>query len=142
MELNNQLELAKKIATEAHAGQLDKGGKLYINHPLFVSESVHNLDEKIVALLHDVLEDSNFTSDDLLNFGFSKRIVDAVVILTKNKDVSYEQYLVEIKKDNIACEVKIADLKHNSDISRISDPTDMDLARIDKYKIALDFLQR
>jgi (p)ppGpp synthase/HD superfamily hydrolase len=141
-ELIKQLSLAEKIAKEAHNGQLDKGGNPYINHPIFVADSLQNIEHKIVALLHDVCEDSRLTINDLLEMGFSKRIAQAVNVLTKNKKISYDDYLAEIKKDSNACPIKIADLKHNMDISRIQNPTQNDLDRMKKYKKSLTFLEK
>lgn len=135
------LEIAIEIAKEAHKDQVDKAGQPYINHPLAVAASVQQIDEKIVALLHDVIEDSYITSKDLLKNGFDDRIVRAVSLLTKVRGKEYGAYLEELKKDLLAKSVKIADLKHNSDINRIPDPTEADFKRILKYKDALVYLE-
>ena len=133
--------LARLIAQDAHRGQFDKGGSPYINHPLAVSKMVKGEDEKIVALLHDVLEDSDLTADDLVEYGFPVEIVKAVKVLTKKQGVSYDTYLAEVKKNKVARRVKIADITHNMDISRIAKPTRKDLQRVEKYKKALAFLE-
>ena len=138
--LLNQLSIAEKTAQKAHEGQLDKGGNPYINHPVYVANSLQNLEHKIVALLHDVCEDSNLTVDDLLNLGFSKRISHSVSVLTRDKRASYDDYLAEIKIDTNARTVKIADIKHNMQISRIPEPTEDDYARLEKYEKALIYL--
>lgn len=135
------LELAIKVAEDAHKFQVDKGGNPYINHPRTVADSVEKTEEKIVAYLHDVCEDSEITLKDLQNMGFTFSIVNSVRLLTKSKDISYEDYLTYIRGDSVARAVKIADLKHNMDISRIPEPTEKDYKRIEKYKKALAFLE-
>lgn len=138
---NKLLDLAIKVASEAHSGQLDKGGNPYILHPMAVANSVESTEEKIVAYLHDVVEDTNITLEDLKNMGFTHRIVNSIRILTKSKDVSYEDYLKSVKMDSNAWRVKMADIKHNMDLSRIPNPTEKDMARIQKYQKALSFLE-
>lgn len=133
-------ELALKIATEAHKGQVDKAGVPYINHPLTVASLVETEEEKIVALLHDTIEDTNITEQDLLNYGFSNKIVEAVKLLTHNKDVPYMDYVAKIKDNELARKVKIADLTHNSDLSRLKEITDKDKKRYKKYRKALLYL--
>ncbi|MCL1853950.1 MAG: hypothetical protein FWF88_13180 [Peptococcaceae bacterium] len=140
LKMEQLFGLAKKIATEAHQGQRDKGGNPYINHPIAVAESLGCTEHKIVALLHDILEDSKITSDDLSKYGFTKRIIKSVNVLTKRDPMSYEEYLSRIRTDSNAWHVKIADIKHNMDISRIPNPTEDDYARIEKYKKALAYL--
>ena len=126
----NKYELALKIATEAHKGQVDKAGVPYINHPLTVASLVDTEEEKIVALLHDTIEDTNITEQDLLNYGFSNKIVEAVKLLTHNKNVPYMVYVAKIKDNELARKVKIADLTHNSDLSRLKEITEKDLSLI------------
>ena len=133
-------ELALKIATEAHKGQVDKAGVPYINHPLTVASLVDTEEEKIVALLHDTIEDTNITEQDLLNYGFSNKIVEAVKLLTHNKDVPYMDYVAKIKDNELARKVKIADLTHNSDLSRLKEITEKDKKRYEKYQKALLYL--
>lgn len=135
------LDLALKIATEAHKGQVDKAGVAYIEHPKFVANLVNTEEEKIVALLHDVIEDTTVTLQDLKKYGFSKEVIEAIILLTKNKTVKYSEYIRNIKLNKIARIVKIADLKHNSDISRLSSITQKDLDRLKKYKEALRILE-
>ena len=91
--------------------------------------------------MHDVVEDTEITLEDLKEMGFTYRIVNSIRILTKSKDISYEDYLKSVKKDSNAWHVKMADIKHNMDISRIPEPTAKDFARIEKYKKALAFLE-
>lgn len=135
------LELAIEVAAKAHEGQLDKGGNPYILHPQAVAASLDGTENKIVAYLHDVVEDTEITLEDLEKMGFTYRIVNSVRILTKSKDISYDDYLKSVKKDSNAWRVKMADIKHNMDISRIPKPTAKDFARIEKYKKALAFLE-
>lgn len=136
----NKYELALKIATEAHKGQVDKAGVPYINHPLTVASLVDTEEEKIVALLHDTIEDTNITEQDLLNYGFSNKIVEAVKLLTHNKNVPYMDYIAKIKDNELARKVKIADLTHNSDLSRLKEITEKDKKRYEKYQKALLYL--
>ncbi|MDU7496736.1 HD domain-containing protein [Sneathia sanguinegens] len=136
----NKYELALKIATEAHKGQVDKAGVPYINHPLTVASLVDTEEEKIVALLHDTIEDTNITEQDLLNYGFSNKIVEAVKLLTHNKNVPYMDYVAKIKDNELARKVKIADLTHNSDLSRLKEITEKDKKRYEKYQKALLYL--
>ena len=136
----NKYELALKIATEAHKGQVDKAGIPYINHPLTVASLVDTEEEKIVALLHDTIEDTNITEQDLLNYGFSNKIVEAVKLLTHNKNVPYMDYIAKIKDNKLARKVKIADLTHNSDLSRLKEITEKDKKRYEKYQKALLYL--
>ncbi|WP_066729635.1 HD domain-containing protein [Sneathia sanguinegens] len=136
----NNYELALKIATEAHKGQVDKAGVPYINHPLTVASLVDTEEEKIVALLHDTIEDTNITEQDLIDYGFPNKIVEAVKLLTHNKNVPYMDYVAKIKDNELARKVKIADLTHNSDLSRLKEITEKDKKRYEKYQKALLYL--
>lgn len=128
---------ALDIAKTAHRGQLDKGGNPYILHPIAVSQLVDSEEEKIVALLHDVVEDTDITLEYLKLAGFSDNIIAAVSVLTKQPGVSYDDYISKLKENPIAARVKVADITHNSDISRIPNPTEKDLERIKRYKAKL-----
>lgn len=134
-------ELAVKVATEAHKNQTDKGGNPYIEHPRAVAAQVNNIEHKIVAYLHDVVEDTEITLEDLAEMGFTNRIVNSVRLMTKTKTLTYEEYLKRLKADESARHVKIADLKHNMDLSRIPEPAEKDYKRLEKYKRALEFLE-
>ena len=134
------LELALSIATEAHRGQFDKAGIDYIEHPIFVASQVDSEEEKAVALLHDVIEDSSVTAEELLNAGLPETVVTAVQILSKKKGQDYQTYLKTVKSNPLARAVKLADLKHNSDLSRLETITDKDLEGLEKYKKAIDYL--
>ena len=134
------LELALSIATEAHNGQFDKAGVDDIEHPIYVASQVDTEEEKAVALLHDVIEDSPFTAEELLLAVLPETVVAAVQILSKKKGQDYQTYLENVKSNPLARVVKLADLKHNSDLSRLRSVTDNDLERLEKYKRAIDYL--
>ena len=137
----SMFDLALSIAKKAHKGQYDKAGVDYIEHPLFVASLVDTQEEKAVALLHDVLEDSPYTTEELILAGLPETVVSAVQILTKKKGQDYQQYLEHVKSNPIARRVKLADLKHNSDLSRLATVTEKDLERLEKYKKAIDYLR-
>ena len=134
------IDIALAIAKKAHAGQVDKAGVDYIQHPLYVASQVKTEQEKAIALLHDVLEDSDITVADLLAYGLSNKVVTAVQTLTKKKGQSYQEYLEKVKSNNLARVVKLADLKHNSDLSRLKSVSDTDRERVEKYKKAIYYL--
>ena len=130
------LEKAMKIAEKAHAGQVDKGGHPYILHPKRVMESCETEAEKITAILHDVLEDSDLTTEDLKEEGFSEEIMGALLCLTHKDGEAYMEYIESVCQNPLAAKVKLADLKDNMDISRIPNPTERDFARLEKYRKA------
>ena len=133
--------MALEIALKAHKGQKDRGGKEYIYHPIAVSDMCITSKGKIVALLHDVVEDSDITIDDIKKVIPDDEILRAVLLLTKPKeDFSYEEYLKKIRECPLACEVKLADLKHNSDLSRLKKVTEKDLLRKEKYEKSILYL--
>lgn len=125
---------ALRIAKKAHDGQIDKGGRPYIDHPKKVASLVKTKDEKIVALLHDVCEDTDITLDDLRKLKFSEKIVKAVDAITKRDDEDYFTYIERVNENEIAKKVKIADATHNSDISRIDNPSKKDIDRCLRYE--------
>ena len=131
------LNKAIELAHIAHKGQLDKGGHPYINHPLRVMNNVETMEEKIVAVLHDVVEDSEITLEDLRIAKFSDRIIAAIDAITKLEGEKREDYLQRVIGNPIALRVKIADMTDNADISRIPNPTDRDRERIRIYKKTL-----
>lgn len=139
-----QTELTQKalaIATAAHDGQLDKAGQPYINHPKFLAGQMTDEYSTAVALLHDVVEDTAVTLEDLSAEGIPAQVIEAVRLLTHDKDVDYLAYVAAIKGNKIATQVKIADLRHNSDITRLPAVIDQDLQRLKKYQKALKILQ-
>lgn len=141
--LENLYKKAVMIAQEAHKGQLDKGGNPYIEHPLYVASQVDTMELKIVAVLHDTLEDSDMTANDLKKEGFPERIVDAIVMLTHEDgdEEAYLDYIRRVATNTMAAAVKKADLMHNMDMSRIQKPTEKDLKRREKYEKAFGLLE-
>ncbi len=137
----NLLALAISIATKAHDGQFDKAGKPYISHPLAVMAQMDNLESKIVAVLHDAIEDSDLKITDLVQQGFPAFIVEAIAAITKQEGELYEGYILRVKSNAIARKVKLADLTHNMDISRIANPTERDFQRLSKYQKVFQELQ-
>lgn len=135
------IELAISIALEAHKGQKDKGGNPYILHPLAVMNRLETIEEKIVAVLHDVVEDTDVTLSQLRGYGFSEEIVEAVSLLTKSEEDSYEEFIEKTLKSRISRIVKIADIKENMKIDRIKQPTENDYKRLEKYRNALEILE-
>ena len=133
-------ELAFEIAKEAHAGQTDKAGLDYILHPLQVAAEVTTDEEKAVALLHDIIEDTDVTASELLAKGLPDNVVEAVKALTKKHNQNYAAYLAGVKKNRLATAVKLADLKHNSDLSRLEKITQKDRERAEKYRKAIEYL--
>lgn len=128
------------MASIKHYGQKDKANKPYFFHLLYVMNNLDDLNAKIVGVLHDILEDTDITINDLFKYGFSEDIVIAVEILTKSKNQKYMDYIENIKKNYIATKVKLIDLKHNMDLTRLSDISDNDLKRTIKYIKAYKYL--
>ncbi|BAH44983.1 conserved hypothetical protein [Brevibacillus brevis NBRC 100599] len=131
------LEKAIVIATQAHAGQVDKGGNPYILHPLRIMLKMSTVETMISAVLHDVLEDTDVTVGELRNEGFSEEIIAAVIALTRNDDETYMEFVGRTKQNPIARLVKLGDLEDNSDLSRIPEPTEKDHERLLRYKRAI-----
>ena len=137
------LQRAIEIALEAHKGALDKGGNPYILHPLRLMLQMDSEEEMIVAILHDVVEDSEkWSFDKLQSEGFSKKIINSLKSITKeNENEDYEKFIDRSIRDKIGRKVKIADISDNLDISRLKEVTDKDILRINKYKKALEKLK-
>src|SRR5262245_28479422 len=134
------LERAIEIAAKAHAGQLDKAGAPYILHPLRVMFRLQDPAARITAVLHDVVEDSSWTIEDLRAEGFDAPVLAAVDALTRRSGESYEDFVRRAGLHPIAYPVKLADLADNLDLSRIASPTERDEARIARYERAQAFL--
>jgi guanosine-3',5'-bis(diphosphate) 3'-pyrophosphohydrolase len=137
------IEKALQIAAKAHEGQQDKEGQPYILHPLRVMHTVHGTDAQIVALLHDVVEDTSVTLDDLRAAGFSATILDGVQCVTHRKEESYADYVIRCKTHPLGRQVKLADLEDNSRLARLllrPDRLESDLKRMRKYALAYKFL--
>ena len=136
------LDRAIELAKQHHEGQTDKAGKPYIDHPLRVMNQVESEEEKIVAVLHDIVEDTDISLDDLRSEGFSEEVVSAVECLTKQDGENYDSYIERISFNPLAVKIKLADLEDNSDLTRLPEVTDKDLERIEKYDKALEKLTR
>lgn len=136
MRKGEMLDQALLIATNAHHGQFDKGGNPYILHPLKVMHYLKTNDEELqcMALLHDVVEDTNITYIDLRAAGISERVIDALKCLTKQRGQTLGEYKEAVFSNRDAMLVKMADLRHNSDIRRLKGVTDKDLERMAKYQ--------
>ena len=137
------IEKALQIAARAHEGQKDKGGQPYILHPLRAMMTVQGEDAQIVAVLHDVIEDTSVTADDLQQAGFSENVVAAVLLVTHNKEEPYADYVVRCQGNEVARRVKLADLADNWRLDRtILRPQrfEADVARLRKYVLSYKFL--
>lgn len=132
---------ALRLATAAHKGQVDKAGQDYIKHPIAVAEQLETAEEQTAALLHDTIEDTYVTIEDLRNEGFSDNVLQAVCALTHEDWEPRDTYLQRVAKNPLAIKVKLADLTHNSDLTRIPAPTARDFARVEKYKKEMQFLK-
>ena len=136
------IEICYNIAKEYHAEQLDKGGNPYIEHPVAVAEKLDTELEKCVALLHDVIEDTDLTSEDLLRMGVPSIVVEKVLIVTHNPNEPYNDYIKRVAKDPVAINVKLADIEHNMDLSRIPNVSQRDLDRVEnKYRKNYEYLK-
>lgn len=137
----SDIENAIRLALKVHSGQKDKAGAPYILHPLRVMLSMEHDTERQVAVLHDVVEDGDITSDMLRSEGFSEEVCLAVAALTKASDESYSEYLSRLEVNPVARKVKMADLNDNLNLNRIKNPTKKDKERMVKYRRAMEFLK-
>ena len=128
------------MAIKHHKEQVDKAGQPYILHPLRLMMSLDQDVEKIVAVMHDIVEDTEITLEDLRNEGFSKDVIDAIECVTKKEGEDYDSFIDRISQYSLATKVKLADLEDNMDLSRLSEVTDKDLERLEKYKKAKERL--
>lgn len=131
---------ALKLCFDAHKDQVDKSGMPYVFHPFHLAEQMTDEDMTIVALLHDVIEDTDYTFEDLEQMGFEENIIEALKLMTHEEGVPYMEYVAEIKKNPIAKAVKLADLRHNSDLTRLDCIDEKALKRKEKYADAIAFL--
>ena len=132
---------ALAVCFEAHKSQVDKSGLPYVFHPFHLAEQMKDEMTTIVALLHDVIEDTSITVEELRDMGFPAEAIAAIQIMTHDKSIPYMDYVAQIKKNPIAREVKLADLKHNSDLTRLNEVAEKDLERLKKYKKAISLLE-
>ena len=133
---------AMKLCFAAHKDQLDKSGLPYVFHPFHLAEQMANELTTVAALLHDVLEDTDYTSDDLREMGFPEEVLEALRLLTHDDATPYLDYVDRLKTNPIARAVKLADLRHNSDLTRLDHVDERALARAEKYRKAIDLLEK
>ena len=136
-------EMTKKaiqLMYQKHKNQVDKAGMPYVLHPLHVAEEMTDEIRTTTALLHDIVEDTDVTFDDLIKMGYPDEVIDALRLLTHKEGLDYFEYVKQIGTNPIATDVKIADLTHNSDLSRLNEITEWDLLRVEKYKKCLSYL--
>lgn len=132
---------ALKLCFDAHKEQVDKTGLPYVFHPFHLAEQMDDEISTVCALLHDVVEDTPITFDDLLSMGFPEKVIEVLKLLTHEEGVPYMDYVRKISTNSVAKKVKIADLKHNSDVTRLEVLNEYDLKRNEKYSKALAILE-
>ena len=136
------LEKAIHIAVEAHKGQFDKSGKPYILHPLRMMMKFRDEQSQIVAILHDVIEDTPVTMQDIRDHGFSETIINALDCVTERDGESYDDFILRISENKLATKVKIEDIRDNMDVNRLDEIKDKDIARLKKYHKSLRILEK
>lgn len=141
MDDNELYDLALRIAIRAHEGQKDKAGREYVIHPIRVAERCRNPRAKVVALLHDTIEDTEVTTERLRAEGFPEEIIDGVLSVTKQEGETYEAFVRRAARNPLGKEVKTADLEDNMDIRRLREITDEDVARLRKYLRSWQYLR-
>lgn len=141
MIYTDQTKKALKLCFEAHKEQVDKSGLPYVFHPFHLAEQMRTEETTVVALLHDVIEDTFYTREDLAKMGFSEAVLTALTLLTHEEGVDYMDYVRAIKENPIARAVKLADLEHNSDLTRMDAVDGKTLARREKYLRAKALLE-
>ena len=132
---------AMVLCFEKHKEQVDKAGLPYVFHPFHLAEQMDTEDSTIVALLHDVIEDTDFTLEDLAEMGYPSAVIDALALMTHNPKIPYMDYVKAISGNALATKVKLADLRHNSDLSRLDVVDAKALARVEKYAAAIELLE-
>ena len=133
---------ALKLCFEAHKEQIDKSGMPYVFHPFHLAEQMQDEESTVVALLHDVIEDTDYTLDDLRKVGFDDSVLAAINLMTHEDGVPYMDYVEQIKTNPIAKTAKLADLRHNSDMTRLEVVTPRDQERAEKYLAAIKLLEK
>ena len=141
MIYTDKTKKAMEIMFKQHKDQLDKSNTPYVFHPWHVAENQEDEQRTIVALLHDVVEDTDMTLEDIKNEGFDEETIEALKLLTHKDGEDYYEYVRRLSDNPIAVDVKLADLRHNSDLSRLNKVTEIDLQRVKKYKKCIDFLE-
>lgn len=138
----SDLDCAIRLACAAHHGQTDKSGAPYILHPLRLMFKFHDEEHRIVSVLHDVVEDSTVSFEDLARAGFSEKTVAALCCLTKQEGELYDDFIARLASNELARRVKIEDVKDNLDVTRLPLLTNSDVLRIEKYHHALRYLEQ
>lgn len=133
---------AMRLAFDAHKDQVDKSGLPYVFHPLHLAEQMQTEETVTAALLHDVVEDTDYSLRDLTEMGFPKPVMDALALLTHDPSIPYLDYVAKIKENPIARAVKLADLRHNSDTTRLETVDAKTEQRIQKYQAAIALLEK
>lgn len=133
---------AMKLCFEAHKDQVDKSGVPYVFHPIHLAEQMDDELTTVAALLHDVVEDTDFTLDDLGDMGFPEKVLEALALLTHDDSVPYMEYVAQAGENPIARAVKLADLRHNSDLTRLNQVDERALERVKKYQQAMKLLEK
>ena len=141
MLYTEKVKKALEIAFDAHKNQVDKAGLPYIYHPFYLATQMETEDSIIVALLHDVVEDSHYTFEEIESYGFSPSIISALRLLTHEDSEDYIAYIHRVKANELARIVKLADLKHNSDESRLSHIDDKVRERLNRYAKSIKILE-
>ena len=131
---------ALKLCFEAHKDQVDKTGLPYVFHPFHLAEEMTDEISTVCALLHDVIEDAEYTFRDLSEMGFPEEVIRVLGLLTHEDGVPYMEYVERISHDPVATRVKLADLRHNSDTTRMDEMDEWAVRRNEKYLRAIDFL--
>ena len=132
---------AMKLCFSAHRDQVDKSGLPYVFHPFHLAEQMGDEYTTVVALLHDVVEDTPYTLGDLEEMGFPPQVLEAIGLMTHDESVPYLDYVSRIKGNPIARTVKLADLRHNSDLTRLDTVDERALARVQKYAETIRLLE-
>lgn len=140
MIYTKQTKMALKLCFEAHKEQIDKTGLPYVFHPFHLAEQMTDELSTVCALLHDVIEDTDYTAEDLTALGFDEKVIEVLGLLTHEDGVPYMDYVKKLSSNETAVNVKIADLKHNSDLTRLDVVDEWALKRQQKYEAALEFL--
>ena len=140
MIYTDRTKRAIRLMFQAHREQTDKSGLPYVFHPFHLAEQMTDEDTTVAALLHDVVEDTDYTIDDLRGMDFGDAVCDALALLTHDESVPYMDYVAAIRENPIARAVKLADLRHNSDLTRLDEIDDKALQRVEKYKKAIALL--
>lgn len=140
MIYTKKTKTAMQLCYDAHKGQTDKSGMPYVFHPFHVAEQMTDEVSTVVALLHDVLEDTPVTLAELARYGFGEDITGPLMLLTRSKGTSYFDYIRKIKNDPVARAVKLADLTHNSNLARLEKVSEKDIERQRKYARAIEIL--